>query len=94
MDAPRCHECDARTRLTPSGVCVWRAGCEHRQLVAEARIAELDRFLDPPVEAVESWIEQAIAVYQNDPLRLYLAALREEALGRVDWSVDDLDDDL
>lgn len=27
----RCSECGSETdRLTPSGVCVWRAGCEHR----------------------------------------------------------------
>lgn len=44
----RCHECGEPGRLI-GGVCAWRAGCEHRQMVTEARMADLDRFLGPTV---------------------------------------------
>lgn len=33
----RCSECGDTRKLTPDGVCEWRAGCEHRVRVREAR---------------------------------------------------------
>jgi len=33
----KCSECGATKKLTPEGVCEWRAGCEHRQRVREGR---------------------------------------------------------
>lgn len=37
-----CPICGEARRL---GICRWRAGCEHRALVAEARAADLEREL-------------------------------------------------
>jgi hypothetical protein len=36
-----CQECGDRRRLTPAGVCVWRHGCEHRQMQHTARVGRL-----------------------------------------------------
>jgi hypothetical protein len=52
----RCRECHDLKPLNAQGVCDWRAGCEHRQLQAEARARQvddaLDRILQPqPVES-------------------------------------------
>lgn len=38
---PRCRECGDTKPLNRSGVCSWRHGCEHRQMVHEARMGQL-----------------------------------------------------
>lgn len=46
----RCPICGEARRLGPDGICRWRAGCEHRALVAEARAADLERELQHILE--------------------------------------------
>lgn len=39
----RCRECGVEDgKLTASGVCAWRAGCDHRLMQAEASAALFD----------------------------------------------------
>lgn len=45
MDRQVCRECGDTKPLTPSGVCRWRAGCEHRQLRHEAEMGRLNAAL-------------------------------------------------
>lgn len=51
VDKPRCQLCGDTRQLDSDGVCAWRFGCEHRQMVEAARMADLDRFLAGRPEA-------------------------------------------
>lgn len=78
----RCRECGAGAPLNAQGVCVWRAGCEHRQMVSEAIQVRIDAALtsgttvqvivfaipEPDaVEVIDSTYRWALA--QQDPSR-------------------------
>lgn len=63
----RCRECGDVKPLDVDGVCRWRAGCEHRQLVHETTMARLDAALarldqpnvSPLLAQMAEWQRQA-----------------------------------
>jgi hypothetical protein len=51
VSKPRCSECHDTKPLNDLGVCAWRHGCEHRQMVAQARLLrEVEEIIEDAAE--------------------------------------------
>lgn len=77
----RCPDCGDVKRLGPDGRCAWRAGCEHRQMVEDARLAELDRML-APVPA-EDWRSRNEVSYVGEAPNDF--SMFAEEFAQIEW---------
>lgn len=63
-----CRACGSTGRLGPDGACVWTAGCEHRQMQAEASTARIDAAMDAWTGAVGQLPEGVTLAFDLTPL--------------------------
>lgn len=76
-----CRACGASARLGPDGVCAWAAGCEHRQLQAEASTARIEAAVDAWTGASEQRLTDQPIIPRSalDPYDADLRAFHERA---------------